>query len=116
MWFDYDDEYDWTDDHPYDDDIEDTILAWKRLADSYSEEALQLSKDLYHKLANIKCKKVLEDQMIRLGKTQIHYYFYKHLSRRRFQRFKRNFGISTRQTFQKKNISKIQKQVYCFKY
>ena len=66
MW--YDDEYDWTDDHPYDDDIEDTIYAWERLADSYSEEARILSTDIYHKLTNIKCKKELSDLMIQLGK------------------------------------------------
>ena len=101
MWFDYDNESDWTDDHPYDDDIEDTILAWKRLADSYSEEALILSTDLYHKLANIKCKKVLEDQMIRLVegdfkdlKEILVFQLDKLFQRRIFRKFKNKFIVS----------------------
>ena len=52
-----------------DERIEATMMAWYRLTKSYSERAEELSNDLYKKLSKIKCKKVLNDQMIRIGKT-----------------------------------------------
>ena len=58
--------------HPYDDDIETTMFAWNRLADSYNEKVGQFSSDLYQHLANIKCKNELNDKMKRLGKNQLY--------------------------------------------
>ena len=56
--------------HGYNDErIEATMMAWYRLTKSYSEKAEELSSELYKQLSRIKCKKVLNDQMIRLGKT-----------------------------------------------
>ena len=55
--------------HP-NNDIETAMHAWRISAKSYSEEAKELSSDLYKQLSKIKCKKILKNQMIRLGKTQ----------------------------------------------
>ena len=44
-------------------------MTWYRLTKSYCEKAEELSSELYKQLSRIKCKKVLNDQMIRLGKT-----------------------------------------------
>ena len=57
-------------------DIETPIHAWKILAKSYSEKAGEFSSDLYKQLSKIKCKNVLKDQMIRLGKILfLNFYF-----------------------------------------
>ena len=74
--------------HPYDDDIETTMFAWNRLADSYNEKVGQFSSDLYQQLANIKCKKVLSDQMITLGKTQFHNHDFNKFSEEDFKDLK----------------------------
>ena len=55
---------------PNDDDIETTMLAWYRLANTYSEQAEEFYNDLYEQLSKIKCDKVLRNQIIRIGKTQ----------------------------------------------
>ena len=55
---------------PNDDDIETTMLAWYRLANTYSEQAEEFANDLYEQLSKIKCEKVLRNQIIRIGKTQ----------------------------------------------
>ena len=65
---------------PNDDDIETTILAWYRLANTYSEQAEEFSNDLYEQLSKIKCDKVLRNQIIRIGKTQFRNHFLNNLS------------------------------------
>ena len=56
--------------HGYNNEIIETkMMTWYRLTKSYSEEAEKLSSELYKQLSKIKCKKVLSNQMIRLGKT-----------------------------------------------
>ena len=72
-------------DHPYDDDIETTVLAWYRLAKSYSEKALEFSKDLYQQLAIIKCKRKLTNQITRIGKTNCFYYCLNKISEEDFK-------------------------------
>ena len=54
--------------YPYDDEIETTMLAWERLAESYCEKARIISTDLYQQLSKIKCKKTLTNQITRIGK------------------------------------------------
>ena len=66
--------------HPYDDDIETTMLAWYRLANTYSEQAEEFSNDLYEQLSKIKCDKVLRNQIIRIGKTQFRNHFLNNFS------------------------------------
>ena len=59
--------------HGYDNEIIETkMMTWYRLTKSYSKEAEKLSSELYKKLSKIKSKKVLSNQMIRLGKTLFH--------------------------------------------
>ena len=65
---------------PNDDDIETTILAWYRLANTYSEQAEEFANDLYEQLSKIKCDKVLRNQIIRIGKTQFRNHFLNNLS------------------------------------
>ena len=69
-------------------DIETTIHAWRILAKSYNEKVGQFSSDLYQQLANIKCKKVLSDQMITLGKTQFHNHDFNKFSEEDFKDLK----------------------------
>ena len=68
-----------------DERIEATMMAWYRLTKSYSKRAEELSNDLYKQLSKIKCKKVLNDQMIRIGKTQFSDRKFHNLFSRRFQ-------------------------------
>ena len=65
---------------PNDDDIETTMLAWYRLANTYSEQAEEFSNDLYEQLSKIKCDKELRNQIIRIGKTQFRNHFLNNLS------------------------------------
>ena len=65
---------------PNDDDIETTMLAWYRLANTYSEQAEEFSNDLYEQLSKIKCEKVLRNQIIRIGKTQFRNHFLNNFS------------------------------------
>ena len=72
--------------------IEATMMTWYRLTKSYCEETKYLSNELYNRLSKIKCKKVLKDQMIRLGKTLLsNGKFHKFFSTR-FKRFERSFA------------------------
>ena len=72
--------------HGYNDErIEATMMAWYRLTKSYSEKAEKLSSELYKQLSKIKCKKVLSDQMIRIGKTLFSDRKFHNLFSRRFQ-------------------------------
>ena len=75
--------------HPYDANIETTIYAWKILAISYCEKAEEFASDLYEQLLEIKCKKVLKNQFIRLGKTQFYNIYFIPVFRRRFQEIQR---------------------------
>ena len=74
--------------HPYDANIETTIHAWKRLANSYCEKAEELASGLYEQLLEIKCKKVLKNQFIRLGKTQFYNFYFILFLEEDFKRFK----------------------------
>ena len=65
---------------PNDDDIETTMLAWYRLANTYSEQAEEFANDLYEQLSKIKCDKVLRNQIIRIGKTQFRNHFLNNFS------------------------------------
>ena len=58
-------------DHPYDDDVETTIHAWRLLANFYCEKSGELGSDLFEHLSKINCEKELRDQMTRIGKTPI---------------------------------------------
>ena len=69
-------------------DIETPIHAWKILAKSYSEKAGEFSGDLYKQLSKIKCKNVLKDQMIRLGKTLFLNLYFTIFSEEDFDRLK----------------------------
>lgn len=71
-------------------DIETSIHAWRILAKSYSEEAGELSGDLYKQLSKIKCKSVLKDQMIRLGETLFFNLYITIFSEEDFNRLKEN--------------------------
>ena len=62
--------------HPYDANIETTIHAWKRLANSYCEKAEELASGLYEQLLEIECKTIQRDQFIRLGKNQFHIIYF----------------------------------------
>ena len=74
--------------YPYDANIETTIHAWKRLANTYCEKAEELASGLYEQLLEIKCKKVLKNQFIRLGKTQFYNIYFTLFSEEDFKRFK----------------------------
>ena len=64
--------------HPTSDDFETTLHVWRISLKSYSLSAKELSSDLYKQLSQIKCEKILKNQMIRLGKTQFQdHEFYK---------------------------------------
>ena len=71
--------------HPYEDEIETTIHAWRILADSYSEKAAELSSDLYKHLTKIKCENVLSNQIKRIGETQFHNHVFKIFSEEDFK-------------------------------
>ena len=102
---DFDELYDFENDHPYEDDIEDTIDAWKSVAKTFDRKVGKLY--LHDPLSKINCEYALTDQFNRIGMTQFHNYVFTNFFRKRFQRFKRNFTFSNKQTSQKKNISKI---------
>ena len=68
LWYDpFDSDDQLEHDHPYDDDIETTIHAWRLLANSYSEKIGELY--LYELLSKINCEKELRDEITRIGKT-----------------------------------------------
>ena len=66
--FNDDDEFDdFENNHPYDDDIEDTIDAWKSLAKKFDEKVGKLY--LHDPLSKINCEYALTDQFDRISKT-----------------------------------------------